>query len=176
MKTKSQTILLLYFFLTTFSAMAQTLSADSSGNVLFVGTLTGADKDNFEACRCLQEDVPLFEILSATENESDAKDGAFVKGSWTYHYLVDDDDKPAGWIAFDFEYIFKDGIVSYRYYNYVHSKEEEDSIFASVGTLPAVWNEKVRKVFTNEQYTQIQSAMTANVRVALNSIKRLCLK
>lgn len=88
--------------------------------------------------------------------------------------MVDEDDKPAGWIAFDFEYLVKDGTISYRYYNFVHSAEEEDAVFASIGTLPAVWNEKVAKVFTKGQYAEIQNYMTANVRVALKLAKKYC--
>lgn len=157
-----------------FAGTAQVISADANGNVIYTGELTGADKDNFEACRCLNEDMPMFGISSFTEEKEDAKNGAFVKGSWSYNYYVDADDKPAGSIAFDFEYLVKDGTISYRYYNFIHSQEEEDPVFAPIGALPAVWDEKVSRVFTKEQYSRIQSSMTANVRVALKLAKKYC--
>lgn len=79
MMTKN--ILFLLCMMAAFAGTAQVILADANGNVVYRGELTGADKDNFEACRCLNEDMPLFGITSFTEEEEEAENGAYVKAA-----------------------------------------------------------------------------------------------
>ena len=107
-----------------------------------------------------------------TELEEDATDSSFVKGAYAYNYYVDDYESPAGKVKFKFQYLIKEGQLTYRLYDFEHVKS--DSKFESVGLLPEKWNDQVKASFTKAQYSEIFVDLRFNVNHAIRMVKKYC--
>ena len=172
---KIKTALLSILLIISVSTFGQVKSsADSSGNLQFIGILKVADKSNSELSECISSSAMIMGVDSKTESDNESLDSAFVKGSYSYSYYVNNYEVPAGDVMYKFEYVIRDGQINYRLYDFEH--EKSDSKFESIGLLPNDWNEKVKDSFSKKQYAEVMTDIKLNVANNIRLIKKYCLK
>jgi len=170
---KKATYILLTFTLSLQFLLAQTPNEDKNGNLEIKGEIL-VSQDNFELCSCISKAHALNGVKTFTQNEEVAKISAFVLGDWSSAYYVNDYSKLAGNILFKYEFIIKDGIINYRFYQFTH--EQKDSEFESIGQLPSSWNSNVGAQFNKGQYWEIINAIQTNIAEKVQLISKQCLQ
>lgn len=164
----------LMLFIISLNVYSQIKSSfDEFGNLQFTGIMDTASESNFELSECISASALIFGIESKTESVENGIDSSFVKGGYSYSYYVDDYESSAGEVKFKFEYIIKNGNISYRFWDFEH--EKSGSEFESIGLLPRDWNEKIKETFTKKQYTEIKTDIRLNVSNAIRMITKYCI-
>ncbi|WP_299276978.1 hypothetical protein [uncultured Psychroserpens sp.] len=145
------------------------LSANKEGHLESKGTYRidseTADADLFQ---CFLDNMIMVGVTETEISEDDSK-VSFVKGTWEFPYRVNKTDDYIGLIEFSFEFSIENGVFQYRYYNYVHNKD--DSEYQSLGILPFTYNEEVAKVFNKINFSEILYDIEFNLKIALIRFK-----
>jgi len=147
------------------------LSADENGYILCKGkihldTNSATKKEILDCILSSPITIGVEDHSSLQENNSPFES---VSGKWEYTYYVNDDESFAGIIEFKYQFTIYDGYIDYKYYNFIHSKD--DSEFESIGKLPLEFNDAVSKVFTQTQYKEITEDLFLNQILAVKRTK-----
>lgn len=170
---KIQGYIFLLFCLLSNVLWAQNPNEDKNGNLEIKGEIV-VSESNFKVCACIAKSDALDGVKAFTKNERTAEISAFAMGDWSSSYLVNDNSTPAGNIFYRFEFVVKEGKVSYRFYHFKH--EQKDSEFASFGQLPSEWNDTVGKAFNKGQYWEIINAIQTNIAKKIQVLSSQCLQ
>ncbi len=148
------------------------LTADKNGNIISTGKIEIKNRPNFDIFKCVKTFI-FVGVESTSESIENKVDTFFVKGAYSYTYYVQD-TVFAGEIKFKYEYIIKNRTIEYNIYDFEHI--QSNSKFGSVGIIPLIWNEKVKKSFTEAQYSEIMKYVNANVALAIRMLNNYCVK
>lgn len=141
---------------------------------VLTGTIQTATKSNLELADCIANSSMIMGITAYTTSEKEAAESSFVEGNYAFNYFVNNYESQAGKI--DFKYVFnsKDGVIEYKFYDFVH--DGTNTNFKSIGTIPKKWNDTIGLIFTKDQFMEIMIDLTGNVALALRMIKENCVK
>lgn len=163
----------LFLFIINIHAQNKTLTTTQKQKSLTIeGKITIANQSNLELAYCIANSAMVLGVTNYTTTEEEAIDSAFVQGNYSYNYYVDNYDTEAGTISFNYEYIIKNGEITYTYTDFVH--DGTGTTFKSIGNLPEKWNANVGEVFTEKQYSEIMNDVRANIANAVRMVKKYC--
>ena len=130
------------------------------------------DKSNLELAHCIANSAMIMGVTSYTESENESIDASYVNGNYSYSYYVNDYESEAGSISFKYAYEIKSGVISYKFYDFIHNGTGTE--FKSIGNLPEKWNSKIGEIFTEKQYVEIMKDLFMNSANAIRMIKKYC--
>jgi hypothetical protein len=166
-----KSFLLLILLVFSFSLFGQN-SNESSKTLEITGNIESKGKSNLELADCIANSAMIMGVTSYTESENESVDSAYVNGSYSYSYYVNDYESEAGSISFKYMYEIKDGIISYKFYDFLHDGTGTE--FKSIGNLSKKWNSEVGEIFTQKQYVEIMKDLFMNSTNAIRMIKKNC--
>ena len=155
----------------SFSVFGQN-SNESSKILAITGNIESKDKSNLELADCIANSAMIEGVTSYTESENESIDSSYVNGNYSYSYYVNDYESEAGSISFKYSYEIKDGVISYKFYDFIHDGTGTE--FKSIGNLPEKWNSEVGEIFTEKQYVEIMKDLFMNSANAIRMIKKYC--
>ncbi len=159
------------FFVVIFSVSGQSLI--ETPNVLELsGDIKFNSKTNLELVDCIVNSFVAMGLTEYSETENELEP-SFIKGNYSYSYYVDDYESEAGVINFKYLYEIKDGVLSYKFYQFDH--DGSNTKFKSIGVLPEKWYEEIGKTFTEKQYIEIMKDIYANFVNTIRLIKKYCI-
>ena len=161
--------------LAIFSTMliAQNPNSDKLGNLEIKGEIK-TDHSNYGLCTCIKNANFLDGVKAFTKSEKAAEISAFVMGEIYQNYLVNDFSTEAGEVQFKYEFIIKDGVLSYRFFHFYHAQKESE--FSSAGRLSSEWNKEIGKVFNKGQYWEIVNEIQTNVANTIRALNKECME
>ena len=145
------------------------LSETNEGHLESKGTYRiDSEYPDADLFQCFLDNMIMVGVTETKISEDDSKP-SFVRGTWEFPYRVNKTDDYIGLIEFSFEFSIENGVFHYRYYDYIHHKDNSE--YQSLGKVPFRYNEDVAKVFNEINFREILYDIEFNLRIALIRFK-----
>lgn len=146
------------------------MMANSNGELQSVGKFKiASNKADAEVFQCIIDNLILFGVDDTYVSKDQSKP-SFIKGSWQFPYRINDVETYVGMVSFDFEYTLHQGELAYKFDNYQHTRD--GSGFRSLGLIPYKYDDRVAKVFEQNDFYEILYDTRVNVKTAIKYLKQ----